>query len=193
MLLLLGLLSPPVRAGSAILDCTADTWINTREPEQTHARDTELHLWGKAEIALMNFRFAAVRDWKVEQATLLLHVDEIRQLSSIGVVAVPVKWNEVEANAVEGAAGSRWVPKGKLPDLLGKFDSERTNYRPVREGELGWIEVDLPTKLIEDCIADRSYGFAVFVRLRDGEWLIHSREMVRYAPMLKIQGGPKLP
>lgn len=181
-----------LRASSALLECTGDTWVDTRRPTDAHARDTELHLQGRQKLALMTFQFAIIRNWKVQRATLLLHMDDIQPFKLLGVVPVPVRWNEIEANAGRAAESAPWGPKGFLPDVLGRFEADKANLLPVREGDFGWVEIDLPNSLIEDCAAGRSHGFALFVRSRDGERVINSRDTVRFAPTLKVEGAALL-
>ena len=189
--LLFFLAGSTLQAGSALLECIGDTWIDAKRPDDAHSKDLDLELAGKQKLALMNFQFAVIRDWKVQRATLLLHLDDITPLKMLGVVPVSVRWNEIEATASRAAEKLPWDANGPLQTLLGKFDSNQANYRPVKEGDLGWVEVDLPPSLIEDCAAGRSHGFALFVRRRDGARLIHSRDTVRYAPTLKVEGQPR--
>lgn len=168
-----------LRAEQAILECTADTWVQEKETPQ--GRTQELLVRGKGQVALLNFRFSAIPDWRVQQAALLVHLDTLEPPKKIGVAVLPVAWVEAEATYEQAAAGKPWPGKGLRALLTGATAT-------VREKELGWVEIDIPPALAQSLVEKRGFGFALYLGTLRAPQRLHSRETASQAPYLVVQG-----
>jgi hypothetical protein len=112
--------APRAVAESAVLECTADTWM-ARGDRATHGRNRVLTLAPDGAI-LLQFRTPAIEGWRISKATLLLHLAGGRRPSRIRVAPPAAAWSEIEA---------RWARP------VGGAD------RPVRTYQDEWIAIDL--------------------------------------------------
>jgi hypothetical protein len=184
------LASSTVFAESAVLECTADSWISSREPKQSHGNGDELKVRGKTALALLNFRFTAVPNWKIRKATLLLHKQDLEEMQRIGLAVIPIDWHEGEATFQEAQLGKRWTNnKANVGDLLLKAPNARTAFGSVTEKEMGWVAVDVPAELVNEIVEGRGFGLALFDKSLRSEKTFDARETIRYAPYLLVEGS----
>jgi hypothetical protein len=156
--------SGTAHAETAMLECVSDTSIPSNDG---HAAELRL-----PEAILMNFRFAAVRNWAVTKATLLLHVaggDPVRMLD---ISTIPAAWEENKTGGVNVA---------KLHFLSHKAESKPD----------GWIAVEVTPSLIELLTAGKGTGLAIRDRSSSKQHAFHSRESVQYLPYLIVEGRPR--
>ena len=154
----------PVFAETAMLECVADLSLPT-----TDGHAAELRL---PETILLNFRFAAIHDWTVIKATLLLHVAGGDALRKIDISTVTVAWTENKPEAV---------------------NIRKLNFlsHPVEEKPGGWIAVEVAPSLVELLIAGKGTGLAIRDRASSKKHSIHSRESVQFTPYLIVDGRPR--
>ncbi len=153
-----------VNGETAMLECVADTSIPS-----TDGHALELRL---PQAILMNFRFAAVRDWAVTKATLLLHVAGGDPLRMLDVATVVASWDEKAAGGVDIR---------KLPFLSHKVESKPD----------GWISIQVEPSLVELLTAGKGTGLAIRDRSTSRQHTIHSRESVQFMPYLIVEGRPR--
>lgn len=120
----------------------------------------------------MNFRFAAVRDWVVTKATLLLHVAGGDSLRMMDVATIVAAWNERSTGSVDVR---------KL-----RFLSHKVEIRPD-----GWISIAVEPSLVELLTAGKGTGLAIRDRSTSRQHTIHSRESVQFMPYLIVEGMPR--
>ena len=147
-----------------MLECVADTSIPS-----TDGHAAELRL---PEAILLNFRFAAVRNWAVTKATLLLHVAGGDPLRNLDISTISGAWDEKNASGVNA---------GKLHFLSHKVESKPD----------GWIAVEVIPSLIELLTAGKGTGLAIRDRSSSKHHTVHSRESVQYMPYLIVEGRPR--
>ncbi len=153
-----------VYAETAMLECVADTSIPS-----TDGHSVEL---GLPQVILMNFRFAAVRDWAVTKATLLLHAAGGEPLRFLDISTITATWDETRPATMD---------IGKL-----QFLSHKVENKPE-----GWISIDVTPTLIELLTAGKGTGLALRDRSAAKIHVIHSRESVQYMPYLIVEGRPR--
>jgi hypothetical protein len=149
---------------TAMLECVADTSIPS-----TDGHAVELRL---PQAILMNFRFAAVRDWAVTKATLLLHVAGGDPLRSLDIATINVMWDEKSAGSLDIK---------KLQFLGHKVESKPD----------GWVSIAVEPPLVELLTAGKGTGFAIRDRSTSRQHKIHSRESVQFQPYLIVEGRPR--
>ena len=149
---------------TAMLECVADTSLSS-----TDGHAVELRL---PQAILMNFRFAAVRDWAVTKATLLLHVAGGDPLRALDVATVPVGWDEKSAGGVD------------LRKLL--FLGHKVDSKPD-----GWVSIAVEPSLVELLTAGKGTGLAIRDRSTSRSHSFHSRESVQFQPYLIVEGRPR--
>ena len=149
---------------TAMLECVADTSIPS-----TDGHAVELRL---PQVILMNFRFAAVRDWAVTKATLLLHVAGGDPLRNVDIATILVAWDEKPAGSVDIR---------KLQFLSHKVESKPD----------GWISIAVEPPLVELLTAGKGTGLAIRDRSASRRHTIHSRESVQFMPYLIVEGRPR--
>ena len=149
-------------AGKAVLECIADTWSAPRDATP-HGRDTELRLPQGGAI-LLQFRTAAVSGWRVEKATLLLHLTAGRAPRRLRVAALSAPFREASDAGAD------------LPRLRGR----RHSVRPYGEG---FVAIDL------DAGEAAGAAIALFGATPPGA-RFDSRETVGHAPYLLVEGSP---
>ena len=147
-----------------MLECVADTSLSS-----TDGHAVELRL---PQAILMNFRFAAVRDWAVTKATLLLHVAGGDPLRALDVATVPVGWDEKSAGGVD---------LRKLQFLSHKVESKPD----------GWVSIAVEPSLVELLTAGKGTGLAIRDRSTSRSHSFHSRESVQFQPYLIVEGRPR--
>ncbi|MEO8132120.1 MAG: hypothetical protein ABI822_33800 [Bryobacteraceae bacterium] len=147
-----------------MLECTADTSIPS-----TDGHSPELRL---PQAILLNFRFAAVRDWAVIKATLLLHVSGGDPLRALDIATIPAAWDEKSTGSVDA--------RGLL------FLSHKVEAKPE-----GWISIAVEPSLVELLTAGKGTGLAVRDRSTSRRHAIHSRESVQFSPYLVVEGRPR--
>ncbi len=154
----------PAVAQTAMLECVADTSILS-----TDGHAVELRL---PRLILMNFRFAAIRDWSVTKATLLLHIASGDAPAHLDISTVTSEWDERSPVRLDIR---------KLP-FLG---------HTVQTKPDGWIGIEVTPSLIELLAAGKGTGLGLRDRSGTREHAIHSRESVQYAPYLVVEGRPR--
>jgi hypothetical protein len=155
-------------AGTAIVECTADTYIPAKNQKAPDGRASELKL---PEVILLNFRFDAIRDWSVSKATLLLHVSSGKAPTRLEIAVVPEQWREMT-----------------LPHL----DWQKWKYLShVADGQPeDWVTVEVSAPLIELLAAGKGHGLAVRDKVAGRERAFHSRQTGHFAPYLIVEGQP---
>jgi hypothetical protein len=151
-------------AETAMLECVADTSIPS-----TDGHAAELRL---PQVILMNFRFAAIRDWAVTKATLLLHVAGGDPLQAVAISTIVSAWDE---NRTAG------VDIRKL-----HFLSHKVEDKPD-----GWVAIEVTPPLIELLARGKGTGLAIRDRSSSKRHAIHSRESVQFMPYLIVEGRPR--
>ena len=158
----LGACSLPAPAETAILECVADAGSSGGV---VTTRGREIKMPG---MLLISFRTWNVTGWKVENATLLLHVSRASGLPAVELAAIPQPWGEAEPPRLDA---------GKL-----KFVSQKATDEPE-----SWLAIEVPGSMVEDMAASRAHGFAV--RFKPGKDLtVHTRESVSFSPYLIVTG-----
>ena len=149
-----------IRAETAILECTSDNWADLRgRLEASRGRAQELPVDRDGRL-LLAFRFAVIQGWRVDKATLLLHIADGRAPRPFRVAAAP-PWPGEETS---------------LPPIS-PGEGVKTN-----EEQQGWIKLELPQALIRLAVHGRSDGLAIW--LDSGAIRVHTRESISYAPYL---------
>ena len=151
-----------------MLECVADISIPS-----TDGHAIELRL---PQAILMNFRFAAVRDWAVTKATLLLHVAGGDPLRMVDVGTIVTAWDEKSAGSVDIRLDIRKV----------QFLSHKVENKPD-----GWISIAVEPPLVELLTAGKGTGLAIRDRSTSRHHTIHSRESVQFMPYLIVEGRPR--
>ena len=149
---------------TAMLECVADTSVPS-----TDGHAVELRL---PQAIFLNFRFAAVRDWAVTKATLLLHVAGGDSLRMVDVATIVAEWDEKSAGSVDVR---------KL-----RFLSHKVESKPD-----GWISIAVEPSLVELLTAGKGTGLAIRDRSTSRQHRIHSRESVQFMPYLIVEGMPR--
>jgi hypothetical protein len=119
----------------------------------------------------ITFRTWNVTRWKVDSATLLLHVARGNAPATVEIARIPAAWGEIE-------------PPRFNPAKL-QFVSLKTSAEPEN-----WLAMEVPGALVEDSAANRAHGFAIrFKTPRD--LTIHARESGTFSPYLIVTGAPR--
>jgi hypothetical protein len=147
-----------------MLECVADTSVPS-----TDGHAAELRL---PQAILLNFRFAAIRDWAVTKATLLLHVASGDAFRNVGISTILAPWNETKPAAVDVR---------KLQFLNHKVENKPD----------GWISIDIVPELVELLAAGKGTGLAIRDASSSKQHAIHSRESVQFMPYLIVEGRPR--
>lgn len=147
-----------------MLECVADISLPT-----TDGHAVELQL---PQVILMNFRFAAVKDWAVLKATLLLHVSGGDALSKVEISTVTEAWRENKPSPVN------------LKKL--NFLSHTVE---MKEG--GWVAIEVTPSLVELLTAGKGTGLALRDRAGSRHHSFHSRESIQFTPYLIVDGRPR--
>ncbi|MGH9719664.1 MAG: DUF7594 domain-containing protein [Bryobacteraceae bacterium] len=150
----------PIRAETAVLECTADTWVRTQSTaENGPAR--ALKVQGRKEFALLRFRTAAIEGWNVSKATLWLHPLGT-PAQRLRIAAAVTDWNEGEAPKIALRPGRA--------------------FRATRlEG--GWITIAL-----DPALASSPKGL-ILTGADSKPYQFDSRETVGHAPYLVVEGA----
>src|SRR5688572_13682588 len=155
----------PARAETAVLECVADA---VASGGTIATRTRELKLPG---IILISFRTWNVTRWKVDGATLLLHVARGEAPRTVEIATIPEPWGEIEPPKFDAA---------KL-----KFVSVKASAEPEN-----WLAMEVPGGLVEDTAANRAHGFAIRFKAAK-EFVIHARESGTFSPYLLVMGAPR--
>jgi hypothetical protein len=158
----------PLWAGTAIVECTADTYIAAKNQKAADGRASELKL---PEVILLNFRFDAIRDWSVSKATLLLHVVNGKAPTRLEIAIAPNPWREMEVPHLDW---EKW-----------KYLSHFAEAQPE-----DWVTVDVAAPLIELLAAGKGHGLALREKVVGRERIFHSRQSGHFAPYLIVEGQP---
>lgn len=148
------------RAEKAVLECIADTWASPGEAA-AHGREPELAL-AKGGALLLEFRTALIAGWRVEKATLLLHVKQGRAPGHVRAMPMPGPWAERSA---------LWRD---LPPAGGRKHK-------VRAYGQGFVAIDLDAGEVQ--------GRGLLVYADSGAARFDARETVGFSPYLLIEGS----
>ena len=153
-------------AESAVLECTADTWIASysRKTTSSNGSARTLRLKGSEAVLLLSFRVAVIEGWKIHRATLLIHRASGGTPKGVGLSAVSIPWSEASPGAAR--------------------PNSRYAFVPVTEAGEGWLRVEVPPALIEQL----RYGLAMIAG-QNKAYEFHSRETVQYSPYLLVEGS----
>jgi hypothetical protein len=157
--------SHPARAETAVLECVADAVVSGGSVE---TKTRELKLPG---IIFISFRTWNVTRWKVDSATLLLHLARGVAPAAVEIASIPQAWGEIEPPQFDA---------GKL-----KFVSVKASAEPEN-----WLAMEVPAGLVEDTAANRAHGFAIRVKgVKDVA--VHARESGTFSAYLLVTGASR--
>ncbi|MCD6506595.1 DUF4091 domain-containing protein [Candidatus Poribacteria bacterium] len=189
---------------TARLKVIADNSIAAAGDEIHHNAGAKsvLRIKGIEHILIFKFDLSPIKGWKVHRAYLYLHAAHEHRLRTIGLSTIASNWQEGNGvdRAVDGGSCfthaiypyKRWAGEGSdLTDVT--FGAGNTLYAFVDLKEIGggWLEIDVPAKLISAMLCGASYGLAVSDEKGQTMWNndIHSRE-TPFAPYLVVKGEP---
>ncbi|HYI94011.1 MAG TPA: hypothetical protein VEX68_10745 [Bryobacteraceae bacterium] len=155
-------LGASLQAENVILDCVGDGFSGGGE---FLTSTSELRMPG---YGLFAFRSWNVAGWRIDNATLFLHVAKGTPPSTVEVALVPLPWRESEPPKLE---------VGKL-----KFIPHDVSLEPQ-----SWATVQIEPALIEELASGKAHGLVL--RFKGKEFLLHSRESAQYAPKMYVLGG----
>ena len=118
--------------------------------------------------ALFALRSWNVAGWKIDNATLFLHVAKGAPPSTVEVALVPQPWRESEPPKLEFA---------KL-----KFIPHDVSLEPQ-----SWATVQIDPELIQELASGKAHGLVL--RFKGKEFVLHSRESAQFAPKMYVLGG----
>jgi hypothetical protein len=151
----------PALAETAMLECVSDTSIPSTDG---HAQELRL-----PQLIMMNFRFAVIRNWSVSKATLLLHVAGGGIPGHLEIATIGSEWDE------------------RAPVKLDLRKLQFLGYKVETKPE-AWISIEVSPSLIELIANGQGHGLALRDRSSAREHVLHSRESVRFAPYLIVEG-----
>jgi hypothetical protein len=155
------LLAPPIRGETTILPCTAD---GAAGGGVASMRAEEVRMPGTMYVS---FRMWNVTRWRIDSATLFLHMGRGETPRSVEIAVVPGVWSETDPPTVDSA---------KL-----KFTSHDVQKEPQ-----DWLAIAVDPKLMEELIGSKSHWLAVRAKVST---VFHTRETRSYAPNLIVMGG----
>jgi hypothetical protein len=153
-------------AETAILECVADA-VTSGASVAAHGR--EMKLPGSI---FVSFRTWNVTRWRVDNATILLHVARGEAPATVDIAVIAQPWGEIEP------------PRGDDPAKM-KFTTLKVTPEPE-----GWVSLQVPGKLVEDIAANRAHGLALRFKPAK-ELVIHSRESGSFSPYLIVMGAQR--
>lgn len=180
----------PLAAQSATLECTADTFLDRRQPRSNQGTAKELPLYGQERVLLFQFRLSALPPTgTVTRAALWLKHESLDVPKRLHAAAVPISWREKEATWAEAQAGQAWTPRGgNIADIaLRRSDKKVPGVRRTTDRERGWLEVELEPSLVEALRQGTSHGLLLSGGRLDGELLFQSRETIQGAAYLVVE------
>ncbi|MBM4086901.1 MAG: hypothetical protein FJ272_19100, partial [Planctomycetes bacterium] len=177
----------------------ADNSIAAAEKEVDHNAGAKsvLRMKGIQHILVFKFDLAPIRGWRVQRTRLYLHAVREHRLRTIGLSTIASDWQEGAGADKPTDGGScfthavyrsqRWA--GEQSDFTDvTFGAGHTLYAFVDLKALpdGWLEIDVPPKLVAAMLSGASYGLAVSDEKGQTMWNndIHSREQRQFAPYL---------
>ena len=146
-----------------MLECVADA-VTSGGSIDTKTREMKL-----PGIIFISFRTWNVTRWKVDNATLLLHIARGAAPATVEIAGIPDKWGEIETPKID-------IAKLKFVPLKAAAEPEN------------WLGMEVPGALVEDAAANRSYGFAIRFKPA-GELVVHARESATFSPYLIVMGA----
>jgi hypothetical protein len=160
---------PALRAETAVLECTADAWLVAQSQGQLNGLGRELVLNGTKKVVLLNFRTSHIAGWKLQGATLMLHQHAGRAPSRLDIAIITDQWLET------ASAWHLTTPKRVLSFAVTALPE-------------GWLEVKLAPQFIEALAAGHGSGIVVSERGRASERVFGSRETLKFAPYVVVDG-----
>ena len=151
-----------LQAENVILDCVGDGYSSGGE---FLTNTPELRMPG---YALFGFRSWNVAGWRIDNATLFLHVSKGTPPSNVEVAITPQPWRESEP------------PRLELTKL--KFVPHEVSIEPQ-----SWATVQIQPALVQELAAGKAHGLVL--RFKGKEFLLHSRESAQFAPKMYVLGG----
>jgi hypothetical protein len=118
-------------------------------------------------LALFAFRSWNIAGWKVDYATLFVHVSKGEAPSKIEVATIPTPWLESEPPRLD---------ESKL-----KFVAHDVSVEPQN-----WITIQVQPALIEELANAKAHG--LILRVRGKHCVFHTRESKSFVPRLFISG-----
>jgi hypothetical protein len=149
--------APLLSASTARLSCIADI---------TEAPDVRVNELGLRPAALLNFRLDPVRNWRIDKASLMVHLARGETPDELDVAVIRDKWSE-----------KRPASRHRYAFLI----------HPVHTEADGWLSVPLRQAIVDDLLSGKVWGLAISGT--SAAWL-HSRESITFAPYLLIEGHP---
>lgn len=149
-------------AESLILDCVGDGY-SSGAAVTTATR--ELRLPG---MALFAFRTWNIAGWRVDGATMFLHVAKGEPPAKVEIATFPDSWREAEPPRLDPA---------KLKFALHDVSVEPQN----------WVTIQVQPALMQELAGGKAHGLVV--RSKGKEWVVHARESASFAPKLFVAGG----
>jgi hypothetical protein len=169
-LVLLAAISP-LAAETAKLECTADAWVvpASKGSARLNGLGRDLTLNGYKRVLLLNFRTTHIVGWKLQDASLMLHLRSGKPPFRLDAGIQSESWSE-------GAASLRFAPPRQLLSFITAALPE------------GWFEVKLAPQFVESLAAGRGCGLVVAEHGASAERVFDSRETVQFAPYLVVDG-----
>ena len=115
----------------------------------------------------VGFRTWNLAKWRVDSATLFLHLASGETPRSIEIAVLPGVWSETDSRSTDPAK-LKFVP------------------HDVQREPQDWLAIAVDRKLIEELIATKANWLAI--RVKDAT-ILHTRETRSYTPYLIVMGG----
>jgi hypothetical protein len=119
-------------------------------------------------LALFAFPSWNITGWKVDYATLFVHVPKGDAPSKIEVATIPTPWRESEPPRLDDS---------KLEFVVHDITVEPQN----------WITINVQPALIEQIANAKAHGLVL--RVRGKQCVFHTRESKNFVPRLFISGA----
>lgn len=132
-------------ASTAVLECTASATVER--------------------ALLAGFRTSVTRGWKVEKASLLLHVKEGGARSSVKLALFTGAWSERE-------------PPARLPAGM-KWTEATTEKQPE-----GWLVIAIPLRVTQALLSGAASGLLI----EGSGFVADGRQRPQFAPYLIVEG-----
>ncbi|MBM4085669.1 MAG: fibronectin type III domain-containing protein, partial [Planctomycetes bacterium] len=174
-----------------------------KEVDHNAGAKSVLRMKGIQHILALKFDLAPIRGWRVQRARLYLHAVREHRLRTIGLSTIASDWQEGMGADKPTDGGScfthavypsqRWA--GEQSDFTDvTFGAGHTLYAFVDLNPQpdGWLEIDVPPKVVAAMLSGASYGLAVSDEKGQTMWNndVHSREQRPFAPYLVVEGEP---
>lgn len=192
------------------LRSTADVWLSDANPEERISSSGKCSVWkikSIQEMAAIRFDATPARGRQVLRARLFLRRSSDDLLRYLRVSTVNQDWEEGNSSQAYGPAdGATWLfadhatrrswawPGSEFCDVIMTSGNSLASWAERKEGQDGWVSVEITPELIYALVAGDTDGLAVM----DGGNLayhnnfIHSVQSPRNEPYLEVELGRTL-